>query len=47
MFNNVDDNNTELFKVLNEKKLYDIIDDLIGGIWYSCLLKEVDNILKK
>ena len=47
MFNNVEDKNTELFKVLNEKKLYDIIDDLMGGIWYSCLLKEVDNILKK
>ena len=47
MFNNVEDKNTELFKVLNEKKLYDIMDDLMGGIWYSCLVKEVDNILKK
>ena len=37
----------ELFRILNINKNYDLIDELIGDIWYSTLLKEVDKILKK
>ena len=37
----------ELLRILNINKNYDLIDELMGGIWYSTLLKEVDKILKK
>lgn len=35
----------ELFRVLNENKDYDKIDELFGSPWYSTLVKEVDNII--
>ena len=37
----------ELFRVLNENKDYDKIDELFGSLWYSTLVKEVDNIILK
>jgi|688.fasta_scaffold01068_18 hypothetical protein len=37
----------ELFRVLNENKDYDKIDELFGSPWYSTLVKEVDNIILK
>ena len=37
--------NVELFRVLNENKDYDKIDELFGSPWYSTLVKEVDNII--
>ena len=37
----------ELFKILNENKDYDKIDELFGSPWYSTLVKEVDNIILK
>jgi Fe-S cluster assembly ATPase SufC len=46
-FNSDEDKKAELLRILNIDKNYDLIDELIGGIWYSTLLKEVDNILKK
>jgi len=46
-FNSDEDKKIELYRVLNINKNYDLIDELIGGIWYSTLLKEVDNIVKK
>ena len=39
--------NVELFKILNENKDYDKIDELFGSPWYSTLVKEVDNIILK
>jgi len=41
------DNKVELFRVLNENKDYDKIDELFGSPWYSTLVKEVDNIILK
>ena len=35
----------ELFRILNENKDYDKIDELFGSPWYSTLVKEVDNII--
>ena len=46
-FNSDEDKKVELLRILNIDKNYDLIDVLMGGIWYSTLLKEVDNILKK
>ena len=46
-FNADEDKKVELLRILNINKNYDLIDELMGGIWYSTLLKEVDNILKK
>ena len=46
-FNSDEDKKVELLRILNIDKNYDLIDELMGGIWYSTLLKEVDNILKK
>ena len=46
-FNADEDKKAELLRILNINKNYDLIDELIGGIWYSTLLKEVDKILKK
>ena len=46
-FNSNEDKKIELFRVLNENKNYDLIDELFGSPWYSILLKEVDNIIKK
>ena len=46
-FNSDEDKKIELLRILNIDKNYDLIDELMGGIWYSTLLKEVDNILKK
>ena len=46
-FNSDEDKKVELLRILNINKNYDLIDELMGGIWYSTLLKEVDNILKK
>jgi len=46
-FNSNEDKMIELFRILNINKNYDLIDELIGDIWYSTLLKEVDKILKK
>jgi len=46
-FNTDEDKKVELFRILNINKNYDLIDELIGDVWYSTLLKEVDNILKK
>ena len=46
-FNSDEDKKIELYRVLNINKNYDLIDELIGGIWYSTLLKEIDNMLKK
>ena len=46
-FNADEDKKAELLRILNINKNYDLIDELMGGIWYSTLLKEVDNILKK
>ena len=46
-FNSDEDKKIELYRVLNINKNYDLIDELIGGIWYSTLLKEIDNIVKK
>ena len=46
-FNSNEDKKVELLRILNINKNYDLIDELMGGIWYSTLLKEVDNILKK
>jgi hypothetical protein len=46
-FNSDEDKKVELLRVLNIDKNYKLIDELMGGIWYSTLLKEVDNILKK
>ncbi len=46
-FNSDKDKKVELFRVLNINKNYDLLDELIGGIWYSTLLKEIDNMLKK
>jgi len=46
-FNSDEDKKAELLRILNIDKNYDLIDELMGGIWYSTLLKEVDNILKK
>ena len=37
----------ELFRVLNENKDYDKIDELFGSPRYSTLVKEVDNIILK
>ena len=41
------DKQIELFRILNENKDYDKIDELFGSPWYSTLVKEVDNIIKK
>ena len=38
-FNTDIDKKTELFRVLNIDKNYALIDELMGGIWYSTLLK--------
>jgi hypothetical protein len=46
-FNTNEDKKVELLRILNINKKYDLIDELMGGIWYSTLLKEVDNMLKK
>ena len=46
-FNADEDKKAELLRILNINKNYDLIDELMGGIWYSTLLKEVDKILKK
>jgi hypothetical protein len=46
-FNSDEDKKIELLRILNIDKNYDLIDELMGGIWYSTLLKEVDNMLKK
>jgi hypothetical protein len=46
-FNSDESKKIELYKVLNINKNYDLIDELTGSIWYSTLLKEVDNIIKK
>ena len=46
-FNADEDKKVELLRILNINKNYDLIDELMGGIWYSTLLKEVDKILKK
>ena len=46
-FNADEDKKVELLRILNINKNYDLIDELMGGIWYSTLLKEVDNMLKK
>ena len=46
-FNADEDKKAELLRILNINKNYDLIDELMGGIWYSTLLKEVDNMLKK
>ena len=46
-FNTDEDKKVELLRILNIDKNYDLIDELMGSIWYSTLLKEVDNILKK
>ena len=46
-FNANEDKKAELLRILNINKNYDLIDELMGGIWYSTLLKEVDKILKK
>ena len=46
-FNSDEDKKVELLRILNIDKNYDLIDELMGGIWYSTLLKEVDNMLKK
>ena len=46
-FNSNEDKKVELLRILNINKNYDLIDELMGGIWYSTLLKEVDKILKK
>ena len=37
----------ELFRVLNENKDYDKIDELFGSPWYSTLVKEVDKMIIK
>ena len=41
------DNKVELFRVLNENKDYDKIDELFGSPWYSTLVKEVDKMIIK
>ena len=46
-FNADEDKKAELLRILNINKNYNLIDELMGGIWYSTLLKEVDKILKK
>ena len=46
-FNSNEDKKLELLRILNIDKKYDLIDELMGGVWYSTLLKEVDNMLKK
>lgn len=46
-FNSNEDKKLELLRILNIDKNYDLIDELMGGVWYSTLLKEVDNMLKK
>ena len=46
-FNADEDKKVELLRILNINKNYDLIDELMGCIWYSTLLKEVDNMLKK
>ena len=46
-FNANEDKKVELLRILNINKNYDLIDELMGGIWYSTLLKEVDNMFKK
>ena len=50
-FNTDEDKKAELFRILIINKNYDLMDELMGGIWYSTLLKElnkeVDKILKK
>ena len=40
-FNTDEDKKVELFRILNINKNYDLIDELIGDIWYSTLLKEL------
>ena len=44
-FNSNEDKKLELLRILNIDKNYDLIDELMGGVWYSTLLKEVDNML--
>ena len=41
------DNKVELFRILNENKDYDKIDELFGSPWYSTLVKEVDKMIIK
>jgi hypothetical protein len=36
----------ELFRILNINKNYDLIDELIGDVWYSTLLKKLIIFLK-
>ena len=44
-FKSNEDKQIELFRILNENKDYDKIDELFGCPWYSTLVKEVDNII--
>ena len=43
-FNSDEDKKVELLRILNINKNYDLIDELMGGIWYSTLLKKVANL---
>ena len=43
-FNANEDKKVELLRILNINKNYDLIDELMGGIWYSTLLKKVANL---